>query len=294
MSVLVCDNVSKKSLRKESIKNFSFDFLDNKVYAIVGRSDSGKDTLLDTISGKVKASDGSVYLDGEKLHHNKVMNERICYIPKDTTFPGFLKVEQIFKMMNRKYVKWDNYLAHKIIDVLQISKNTPYYKIPKSKRSIFLGAIAISSRCNITIFDDPVFCSDAKERYDFFNILYSHHQMYPRTIIIATDYVDDIDYLIDNILFFEKGKLIAQFNINDIKNDFRYLSGKTEVLKSLISGVKVIGYEEREKELTVCIRKKLSKDDIRKYQKYMIKISEVPIQKVFVYLINLRQKKGID
>ena len=118
--------------------------------------------------------------------------------------------------------------------------------------------------------------------------------MYPRTIIIATDYVDDIDYLIDNILFFEKGKLIAQFNINDIKNDFRYLSGKTEVLKSLISGVKVIGYEEREKELTVCIRKKLSKDDIRKYQKYMIKISEVPIQKVFVYLINLRQKKGID
>ena len=102
MSVLVCDNVSKKSLRKESIKNFSFDFLDNKVYAIVGRSDSGKDTLLDTISGKVKASDGSVYLDGEKLHHNKIMNERICYIPKDTTFPGFLKVEQIFKMMNYK------------------------------------------------------------------------------------------------------------------------------------------------------------------------------------------------
>ena len=111
---------------------------------------------------------------------------------------------------------------------------------------------------------------------------------------VTSNYIDDMDYLIDNILFIEKGKIISQFKLSDIKNDFRYLSGKKEVLKSLISGVKVVGFEERGNELTVCIRKKLTKDDIRKYQKYMIKISEVPIQKVFIYLLNLRQKKGID
>ena len=96
----------------------------------------------------------------------------------------------------------------------------------------------------------------------------------------------------------DRGRLFAQFTIDEIKDSFRYLTGKTEVLKSLISGVKIVGIEERGKTLTVCIRQKLSKDDIRKYQKYLIKISEVPIRSVFIYLINLRLMKektyGID
>ena len=96
------------------------------------------------------------------------------------------------------------------------------------------------------------------------------------------------------MLFLDKGKLFDAFTIDEIKDSFCYLSGKTEVLKSLISGIKVIGYEEREKVLTVCIRKKLKKDDIRKFQKYLIKISEVPIQKIFIYLIQLREKKGLQ
>ena len=78
------------------------------------------------------------------------------------------------------------------------------------------------------------------------------------------------------------------FTRDEIKNNFRYLTGKTEVLKSLLSGIKVIGVEERAGTLTVCIRKKLNKDEIRKFQKYLIQISEVPIQKIFIYLINLR------
>ena len=53
------------------------------------------------------------------------------------------------------------------------------------------------------------------------------------------------------------GKLIDFFTIEEIKNNFCYLSGKAEVLKSLINEVKVIGVEDRGKYLTVCIHKKI-------------------------------------
>lgn len=294
MSVLICDNISKKLNRKEKIKNFNYNFLDKQVYAIIGRSDSGKDLLLNLITSKVKPSDGNIFLDGEILFNNRKMSERICYIPKGTAFPSNIRVKNIFKLMSLYYAKWDNFLANKLITHFQISLDERFGKIPENKRDIFLGIISLSTRANITVFDDPVSNTDVKERYDFFNFLYEHQQIYPRTIIIATDFIDEIDYLVNEILFFEKGKLIAQFNIQEIKNDFRYLSGKTEVLKSLIGGIKVIGYEERGNELTICIRKRLTKDDVRKYQKYLIKVSEVSIQKIFIYLINLREKKGID
>ena len=283
MSILVCDNISKIYKKKNSVRNFNFNFLEKKIYAIVGKSDSGKELLLNIMTGKQGPKNGCVYLDGEPLMHNHVMSNRICYIDKSISFSKKITVRGVLKMMKYRYPKWDNKYAYDLLEYFNIKPS-----LPKNQKSLLLGICSIASRCNITVYNDPVSEVDVKDRYDFYNFLYTHHTRYPRTIIIATDFVDEIDYMFDKVLFIEKGKLIEYFTRDEIKNNFRYLTGKTEVLKSLLSGIKVVGVEERAGTLTVCIRKKLNKDEIRKFQKYLIKISEVPIQKIFIYLINLR------
>lgn len=290
MSILVCDNITKKQSTRNSINSFTFNFLEKKIYAIVGKSNSGKKILLDALTAKVKPENGCVYLDGEPLYNNKKMLERICYLNKKTKFLKNITVKGVFSQMNRKFPKWDNKYAYDLAAYFHIKPQSLFYSLEKSKQHLILGICSIASRANITVYNDPVSDADIKDRYDFYNFLYSHHQRYPRTIIIATDFADEIDYLFDKVLFLEKGNLIDYFTRTEIKNNFRYLTGKVEVLKSLLSGIKVIGVEQRAGMLTVCIRKKLNKDEIRKFQKYLITISEVPIQKVFIYLINLREK----
>ena len=298
MSVLVCENIYKIENKEEIIHNFSYNFLDNQIYAIMGNSNSRQEELLNLLCAKEKPSSGTVYLDGEPLYKNHLMNERLCYISSNTTFPNELKISEIFSIMQEAFPKWDNAFAYELVSHYNISLNEKYGKLNLSKRSLFNGILGLASLANITVFEHPIDNVDAKDRYDFFNFLYVNHERYPRTFIISTSYIDEIDYLINKVLFMDRGRLFAQFTIDEIKNGFRYLSGKTEVLKSLINGVKIIGVEERGKTLTVCIRQKLSKDDIRKYQKYLIKISEVPISSIFVYLINLRlikeQVNGIE
>ena len=289
MSVLVCDNLTKINQNHNSIKNFSYNFLDNKVYGIIGKSDSGKETLLDLMTAKVYPTEGCVYLDGEILTNKHFLSSKLCFISKETKFNQFSTVKTIFKKMSRHFPKWDNYYAYELIDYFGINKNTTYLSLRDNERSLLSGIISLASLANITFLDETINKIDIKDRYDFYNFLYKHHERYPRTIIIASDYIDEIDYIFDRILFLDKGKLIEHFTNEDIKNKFRYLTGKSEVLKSLISGIKVIGVEKRSNTLTVCIRKRLTKDDIRKFQKYLIKISEVPVQKVFIYLVNLRE-----
>lgn len=291
MSVLVCDNITKIEQNHNSIKNFNYNFLDNKIYAIVGKSDSGKDTLLNLMTAKSTPSEGNVYLDGEILTNKINLTSRFCFISKNTSFPGLLTVRVILKKMSKHFPKWDNYYAYELLEHFKIDPNSTYLSLLENQKMILTGIISLASLANITFLDDTVNGVDIKDRYDFFNFLYKHHERYPRTIIIVSDYIDEIDYLFDKILFIDKGKLIEHFTNEEIKNNFRYLTGKSEVLKSLISGVKVIGVEKRSNTLTVCVRKKLTKDEIRKFQKYMIKISEVPVQKVFIYLVNLRELK---
>lgn len=291
MSVLICENLIKYGKGENIIKNFSYNFLDNQIYALVEKNEYYQHELLNLICAKNKADEGCVWLDGEILYNNNVMNERICFISKDTTFPITLKVVQIFKIMQDFYPKWDTAYAYELVKHFEINLNSTFGSLSKSKKSIFLGILGLASRANVTIFENPLSDADIKDRYDYFNFLYKHHEIYPRTFIISTTFVDEISYLIDKVLFFDKGSLFAHFTIEEIKNNFRYLSGKTEVLKSLLAGVKMLGVEERGKTLTVCVRQKLTKDEIRKFQKYLIKISEVPIHNIFIYLINLREIK---
>lgn len=293
MSVLVCENISKIKRKNQIIKNFSFNFLENQVYAIIGKNDSGQRELLNLISGKEKASDGAVFLDGLLLLDNESIHNRICYIDGLTTFPDHLRIIDIFKLMSQFYPNWDTYYSYELISHFEMKHNSLFGHLNPSQKSLLIAILGLSSRAHITIFDNPVEKADLKARYDFFKFLYEHQEKYPRTFIIATSLIDEIDFLVNHLLLLDKGKLIATFSIQEMKENFRYLTGKTEVLKSLITGVKVIGVEERGKMLTVCIRQKLSKDEIRKYQKYLIKMSEVPIQKIVIYLINLREIKGI-
>ncbi len=291
MSVLVCENICKNQGKKEIVKNFSYNFLDNQIYAIIGKSNSAEDELLNVICGKTKASSGQVYLDGELLYNNREMNERLCYISQNTIFPKNIRVIEIFKIMQSYFPKWDNAYAYNLIQYFNIDVNSHFVSFNENTRALFVAIIGLASMANITVFNQPLDKIDSKDRYDYYNFLYTHHERYPRTFIITTDLIDEIDYLVNKVLFIDRGRLFAQFTIDEIKENFRYLSGKTEVLRSLISGVKILGIEDRGKNLSVCIRQKLSKDDVRKYQKYLIKISEVPIRNVYIYLMNIRETK---
>lgn len=291
MSVLVCDNISFNKNKKYGIDNFSYNFLDNKIYAIVGKSDSCQKQLLNLICAKEKPTSGACYLDGELLLNNSKINKRICYISNKTSFPGFLRVIDIFRLMRDNYPNWDNYYAFELANYFSIKHTSTFSTLKDNQKSLLINIIALASKANITVLDNPVDKADLKSRYDFFNFLYSHQEAYPRTFIISTTFIDEIDFLVNNVLLIDKGKLIANFTIQEMKENFRYLTGKTEVLKSLIGGVKVIGIESRGKTLRICIHQKLTKDEARKYQKYLIKVTEVPIQKILIHLINIREKK---
>lgn len=291
MSVLLCENLSKK-MTTNPITNFNYNFLDKKIYGILGKTNSGISTLLELLSGKTNPSKGNIWIDGENLKQNNEMQERICYIKKNSRYSDLTTVRLLFNKMKMKYPKWDNFYAYTLIKHFKIELNSLVNALSLSKRELLLGICSIASRANIVIYDDPVANADIKDRDDFYKFLYDHHSRYPNTIIIATNFIDEFSYVFDKVLFLDEGRLFRFYTIQELKENFRYLSGKTEVLYTLIKGVKIIGAEEQNGILTVCISKKLNKDETRKFQKYMINISEVPIQKVFVYLINLREMKS--
>ena len=64
--------VNYRGARNPAIKSFSFEFKRGESYGIVGRSGSGKSTVVDLIAGLLHPESGNVYLDKKVLNHGNL------------------------------------------------------------------------------------------------------------------------------------------------------------------------------------------------------------------------------
>lgn len=71
--------------RKKALSNISINFPSKSTVGIVGKTGSGKTTLVDIILGLLEAEDGSFEVDGQKISQNNIQNwqKLIGYVPQD-------------------------------------------------------------------------------------------------------------------------------------------------------------------------------------------------------------------
>ena len=80
MSVLKLENISFTYDKKPIFKNLNLQFEKGKVYAIVGKSGTGKTTLLSVLSGLAAPTSGTVYYKGQDVEKMNKYDFRSKYV----------------------------------------------------------------------------------------------------------------------------------------------------------------------------------------------------------------------
>lgn len=100
-------------------------------------------------------------------------------------------------------------------------------------KTILSNIIGICSNSAITIFDEPTIGLDAVNRQEFYNIILDSYIKNPRTIIISTHLMDEIDDLLEHVIILNEGKIIIDEEIDVIKQKAHYITGNKEELEKL-------------------------------------------------------------
>lgn len=282
--MLKIKDLNKSYGKNKVLTDINLDLKEDKIYGLLGRNGAGKTTLLSLISNQILRNSGEIILDGEDIFENSKAMEDICVIKE---FPNSIKekkVKDILGMAKIIYKDWDEDYKDYLIEKFNLNTKKKILKLSTGNQTIVGLIIGLASRSRLTMFDEPTLGLDAAMRYKFYNLLLEDYEKNPRTIIISTHLIDEVANLFEEVIILNDRRITLKDEVNTLKEKSYYLSGREELINPVIEGKNVIHREGFGSTKIVGIYGDFTKEEIKYIKENNIDISNIPLQKLFIYL----------
>ncbi|MFC4024848.1 ATP-binding cassette domain-containing protein [Oceanobacillus longus] len=292
MNVIACEGLSKKRGRLKALHDLSFSIKENTITGLIGRNGAGKTTLLKILAGYWNETSGEVSVFKEKPFNNLIVSANVIYVDDQMDFFARLTLKDILIEAERFYENWDKKLAMRLFDYFSFHPNYFHTQLSKGKKSTFNMIIGLASRCAITMFDEPTTGMDAAVRKDFYRALLKDYLAHPRTIIISSHHLEEIEDLLEDVLLIDQGKKYFHLSMDELKEYAIGLTGRTEIVMQWAANKEVIHTRTVGVDTTYCVIKN-DFFQLDKAKQLGMTLSPVSASDLCVYLTN-KSKGGID
>lgn len=188
-----------------------------KFTAIVGRSGSGKSTMLHLMGGLDRPDKGRVFIDGEDIFKLKdeqlavFRRKKIGFIFQDYNLLPSLNVwENIVLPLGLDNKKVDHNYVMEIIKTISIEdklQNLPNALSGGQKQRVAI-ARALASRPSIILADEPTGNLDSRTELEVIALLKTCVTKYGQTLVMIT-HDETIAQMADEIIVIEDGKVVT-------------------------------------------------------------------------------------
>lgn len=294
MMKIECRNVTKRFGSKLALNKMSFTIEGNKITGLIGRNGVGKTTILKMIAGLIPPTEGELKVLGKSPFNNLFVSANTIFVDDQMKFPNSLNLASILKTAGTFYEKWDDQLASGLFNYFSLDPSQLHGNLSKGMKSTFNMIVGLASRSPITIFDEPTTGMDAAVRKDFYRALLKDYLAHPRTIIISSHHLDEIEDLIEDVLLMKDGKEHLHIPITELKEYAISVKGRNNVLQEWLQEKEVIYREEiNETYSYVVVKNNRDEAEITVAQNKGLDVQPVRPSDICVYLTN-KHKGGID
>jgi ABC-2 type transport system ATP-binding protein len=244
VSVIECEKLTKERRQLTALQDLSFSIEENTITGLIGRNGAGKTTLLKILAGFWHPTSGRVQVFKEDPFQNLFVSANAIYVDDQMRFSNRLTLSEILSEAERFYENWDAELAKRLFDYFSFHPKQAHHYLSKGKMSTFNMIIGLASRCALTMFDEPTTGMDAGVRKDFYRALLKDYIAHPRTIIISSHHLEEIEDLLEHVLLLDEGKKYFHLSMDELKEYAVGVSGRTEVVVQWMANKGVIHSEQ--------------------------------------------------
>lgn len=284
MANLVCKNIVKEYKDKEVLHGINLTLEKGKIYGLIGRNGVGKTTLLSIMAAHNPATSGEVFYGDEKVWENQNALDHICFARElnplaNNGMAGSIK--DYLKAASIYYPNWDKEMADFLVKEFELDVKKKIQKLSKGMLSMVTIIIALASKAEFTMLDEPVAGLDVIMREKFYKLLLEEYTETGRTFVVSTHIIDEASNVLEEVIMIKDGNVILQENTDELLSRTVHVSGKSEDVDAAVAGLEIHHVEMigRSKGVTVVLKDGESVDT-----SYDVSVQPVSLQNVFVAL----------
>lgn len=223
-------NLQKSFGKTKVLKNVSFEVEEGSILAVLGPNGAGKTTTVNILSTLLKADSGKALVAGfDVVSSDDKVRASIGLTGQFAAVDEYLTGRENIKLIGQLYHLPSKGLDDKVsglleqFDLVEAADRPARTYSGGMKRRLDLAMSLVASP-PIIFLDEPTTGLDPRSRLTLWQMI-KELAKNGKTILLTTQYMEEAEYLADNVIVIDHGKVIAE--------------GTTKQLKSLVGAEQV-------------------------------------------------------
>ena len=215
MNLIETKDLSKRFDNKIILDKINIKIPSGKIVGLLGKKGAGKSTLIKLINDLLIPTSGEILIKGNKVgvESKKV----ISYLPERTYLNKNMRVLEVIKYFKDFYDDFNVDKAEKLLKDLDLDINTKLTKMSKGMLEKVQLVLVMSREADLYILDEPLGGVDPATRDYILDTILSNFSE-NASVIISTHLISDIEKILDEVIFIDKGKIVLQSEADKLRN----------------------------------------------------------------------------
>ena len=209
---------------KRAVDGISLSIPKGSFFGLLGPNGAGKSTTIHCITGIAQPTSGQVLIDGvDVVVDYKTARTKVGLSPQEFNVDIFLTPTKLMDYVGGYYGIAAEARKSRIEELierfdLQEHRDVPFQKLSGGlKRRAMLGRALVHTP-DLLILDEPTAGVDVEQRRDLWEYLKEMNQN-GKTIILTSHYLEEIQYLCNEIAIINHGRIVAQGTKEEFMKD---------------------------------------------------------------------------
>ena len=233
---------------KKVVDNVSFSVENGKILGVLGKNGAGKSTTFRMILNILEPDEGEVLYNGEKI--DSKVSDKIGYLPEvGSLIDSYTVYEQCMyygkmKSMSEEQIKKNMFDLLERFSIVEYA-NMKIKELSKGNKQKIQFIISILHDPDLIILDEPFSGLDPVSVEYFKNVILELKEK-GKTIIFSSHIMSQVEMLCEDVLIIDKGKVILNCNLNDIKQEYsrKTLDITGKISTSVLNQIAIFGKVE--------------------------------------------------
>ena len=183
-----------------------------RVYGLLGPNGAGKTTLLDLVTLQTRPTAGVLRTNsGLVSWGSRTWRARLSYVREVVAFYDELTVAETLRLASRLYDRWDQTLASRLVDTLELPPDRRVRELSKGTKVKLGIASALAHRAELLLLDEPTAGLDPTARADVQALVRDMARDHPQFCVVFSSHIfEDLEETATDLLILRNGRLVFE------------------------------------------------------------------------------------